>query len=43
VTAITAYLVDRQFIGGRYQRRQGHGSPPAQRRGAIPPQQASRS
>jgi hypothetical protein len=33
VTAITAYLVDGQFISGRYQRRQGHGSPPAQRRG----------
>src|SRR5215207_115440 len=27
MTAVTSYLVDGQLIGGRYQRRQGHGSP----------------
>jgi len=41
VTAVTAYLVDAQFIGGLYQRRQGHGSPPAQGRGAVPRQACS--
>src|SRR5687767_5442886 len=41
VTAVTAYLVDGQLIGGRYQRRQGHGSPPAQGRGTVPRQACS--
>src|SRR5207342_733121 len=34
MTAIAAHLVDGQLIGRLYQRRQGHGSPPAQGRGA---------
>src|SRR4029453_15148086 len=33
MTAVAAYLVDGQLIDGRYQRRQGHGSPPVQGRG----------
>src|SRR4029453_16425544 len=36
MTAVTAYLVDAELIGGLYQRRQDHGSPPVQGRGAVP-------